>query len=88
MTPQSESLFTFAFDREVEGRICYADEQGSMTFSVETRAGGQIFLHPLPLVKDKPISVSLLHAPRYVLARERTKQFLIKRGFDVAMDDC
>jgi hypothetical protein len=87
MNPKTEPLFTLAFDREVEGRICYADEQGPMTFCLESRAGKQISLKPLPFVKDQPISGSLLHAPRYVLARERMVQFLVSRGFEVVIDD-
>jgi hypothetical protein len=82
-----ESYFTVSFDREIVGRVSYADEEGYMSFRFERGPDKQVFLHPGPMIDDKAVSAPLVYGARYALALERTKDFLVGRGFDVAIDE-
>jgi len=84
----SPSEYSVEFDRRFAWSLIYADAEGTVGFVFEPgEEKKRVYLNPHASVGDKMPEAAFYVTARYKLALDRTRQYLVSCGYDVAIDD-
>jgi hypothetical protein len=87
-SPTSDDKYSVEFDRTCAWSLIYADQEGRLSFVFEPgEEKKRIYLNPHASIDRKMPEAEFYLTPRYMLALERTKKYLISCGYIVFIDE-